>query len=110
VVAVGLVLELARAQEEGEGPLALPELSRRLRSSPGEVEGVVEALEARGILARTEEGLLLAASPRRIPLREIVSPVAGALPEAPPEPEALRRAYSLFKEREKFLEKTLAEV
>ncbi|RUM87280.1 MAG: hypothetical protein DSZ24_06490 [Thermodesulfatator sp.] len=110
VVAVALALELAQAYEAGQAPLPIPKLVESLHLSPGEIEKVVEILEARGILVRTEEGLLLAVSPRRLFLRDIVAPLLGSLPESLPESPSLRRASELFREREKLLERTLAEV
>ena len=110
VLAVAVMLELTGAYDKGTGPLSLTALSRNLRVAPGEVETVIEELEARGLVVVTEEGILPARSPASVPLKELVIPFQGALPESPPESPNLKRAYFLFKDWEERLEKTLEDL
>ncbi|MBX6422685.1 YihY/virulence factor BrkB family protein [Thermosulfurimonas sp. F29] len=107
MLSVAVMLELVEAYTRGETPLSLVTLSQTLRVPPGEVERVIEEFEVRGLVLVTEEGVIPTRSPSAISLRELVVPFEGDLPETPPEPPNLKRAYFLFKHREAPLEITL---
>ncbi len=110
VLAVAVMLELTEAYDRGVGPLPLSILSQNLRVPPGEVETVIEELEARGLVMVTEEGILPTRGPGSVSLKELVAPFGGSLPESPPEPPNLKKAYLLFKDWEEHLEKNLKDL
>lgn len=110
LLALAIALELGRAYEKGEAPLEIFELSQKLNTSPALIEEVLEILEEKSLILRTEGGFLLARDMVTIKIKSIVSPFMGELPGEPPAEESLQKAYFSFKTLEKFLEKTLAEL
>jgi len=110
LLALAIALELGKAYEKGEAPLDLLELSQRLNASPALVEEILETLEEKSLILRTEEGFLLAKDMGVIKIKSLVYPFMGKMPKEPPKEESLRKAYFGFKIWEEFLEKSLAEL
>lgn len=69
--ALELLGHVARSFRRGHGPLSTEQLAVVIKLSPRDLDAIAQVLEELGLLARTEQGWLMARPPDQIPLQEI---------------------------------------